>query len=188
MAVYSVFKALGVDISVRPIYDLKNDYIFEDYDPDNPHSYDNYSMNEEESDRKVEKEDEDNVEKSFVGNSCGQVQLTEVGGYDASREEILAEANARWLKVKWLNKPASRDISFVHLTVSRSWSLNSLLITNARFSMETRPALMRCIRMPLWSSQCLRLLHARVLVSSRLPDKLAFFGSVRLGEMQLHHT
>jgi len=118
MAVYSVFKVLGLDISVRPIYDLKNDYIFEDYDPDDPHSYNNYSINEE-GDHKAGKEDEENV-KSFVGNSCGQVQLTEVGGYDTSREEILAEANARWLKVKWLTKPASSNISFVHLTVSRS--------------------------------------------------------------------
>ncbi|KAJ4356849.1 uncharacterized protein N0V89_004886 [Didymosphaeria variabile] len=142
MAVYSVFQALGLDISVRPIYDLKHNHMFDDYDPDKPDSW------SDDGEVETEDEDEDNVEKSFVGNSCGEIIFTPVG-YDALRQEILDEADAHWLKIKWLTKPASRDISFVHVTVSTSCPPSGLLVANARFSMEMTLALMRCTRMPL---------------------------------------
>lgn len=171
MAVYSVFKELHLDVTAHPIFDLQSNYLFEDFDPDHPERdrWDNKKYREEHGDS------EDDAEKSFAGNSFGRIIVTELG-YDVSREEILAEADGHWLRVKWLNKPSWRHLSFLHVTVSMHSFLNINLVTDNRFSMETNLALTRCIAVLLWSLPFLKLLRARILACWKLLGEL--FGAV----------
>ena len=116
MAVYSVFKALGLEIVVRPIFDLENNYEFQDR-----RENESDAGSDEESDNidvSTKNNLEEGTKKSFVGNALGKVITTEAGGFEESNEEILQAAGGRWLNVKWLTKPKSREVSFVHLTVS----------------------------------------------------------------------
>ncbi|KAF2649770.1 hypothetical protein K491DRAFT_683553 [Lophiostoma macrostomum CBS 122681] len=123
MAVYSVFKALGLKMSVRPIFDLGNFY-------DDDDDYYGSSDGEEEDDHSIKQTG------SFILNSCGGVCVTEVGGGEESNEEILQAASGRWLKVNWLTDPSAfSEISFVHLTygneagISQVYSHAALVVT-----------------------------------------------------------
>lgn len=87
MVVYTVFLALDLDVSVRPILDAR---IFGDSVEGDGHS---------------------------VGNKLQEVLTTETGGYEESEQEIVQEYGGKWLNVNWLTEPANKNVGYVHLTV-----------------------------------------------------------------------
>ncbi|USP77941.1 hypothetical protein yc1106_05215 [Curvularia clavata] len=119
MAVYSVFKRLGQRVKVRPVFDLDNPGLWND-------EYDDTQDEDE------DQESEENGVKAFVGNSCGQIVVTDAGGYEgSSNDEILRAAPGDWLRVVWLNRPSSTNMSFVHMTYGNQAGVNEVYTSAA---------------------------------------------------------
>jgi hypothetical protein len=104
MAVYSIFKALGLQVVVRPIFDLKNNWYF---------GLEKQDKYEGEVSRQLHKD------LDFVGRNMGGVQTTEIGGEDSGPAEVLSEVDGDWYKIEWLTRPMWKSTGLVHLTVSR---------------------------------------------------------------------
>ncbi|KAF2795417.1 hypothetical protein K505DRAFT_382401 [Melanomma pulvis-pyrius CBS 109.77] len=107
MAVYSIFLALGLDISVRPILSLEDNWFFDFYDIN---------------------------DQNYVGDKLRQIKLTEAGNYeDEDSNEILREFGGKWLKVNWLTHPTSKNVGFVHMTYGNEPGINHVYTYAALF-------------------------------------------------------
>lgn len=98
MAVYEVFRALGLKVEVRAVLDHLRDY--EDYGEE-------YSTSDD---------GEPGGEINFLGNELGEIHITEVGGFEEAYLEIIEDYPSDRVQVRWLTEPRWPDIGMVHLT------------------------------------------------------------------------
>jgi len=105
MAVYSIFKALGLTVRVRPVLQIEKEP-----SPDYPYEIEM---------------DDDGDEYSYVGTDLHDVWHTAVGASECeTRDDILREFPAKWLHVTWLtyHEPHS-NTGLVHMTVCKRATL-----------------------------------------------------------------
>jgi hypothetical protein len=108
MAVYSIFVALGLETTVRPVLE-----------------HDERWFEDEELDEMDESEDESisatNIfDRAFVRDDLTEVVTSYEGGYDGdSYRDIIESFHGREMRVNWLThlKKQNRNIGMVHLTV-----------------------------------------------------------------------
>jgi hypothetical protein len=104
MAVYEVFRALGLKVEVRPVLDHLADY--EDYWEE---YYEDDTGEPGGGIRYLKK-------YNFLGKKLGHIELTSAGGFEESYEELIEEYPADRVQVRWLTKPVVKSIGMVHLT------------------------------------------------------------------------
>lgn len=110
MAVYNVFRALGLEIQVRAILDTESEAFQEHYEncAENA-SYDGY-------------EDYEDYNPAFrsqtVVGRLGGRRPSEIGGGEEDMENVVSEWSGDWKKVVWVNNPTWREMDMVHMTVS----------------------------------------------------------------------
>lgn len=101
MALFSVFRALDLSITIRP----KLNILYQD-------------LYEETSDY-----NETEANDAYLGSKLHTIVFTEAGGYDgADWKYIVSRFPGAWEKVNWLTNPPFRydedqNVGFVHLTV-----------------------------------------------------------------------
>ncbi|KAF2117341.1 hypothetical protein BDV96DRAFT_611764 [Lophiotrema nucula] len=139
MAIYSVFKGLGLEVSVKSVLDILNNSLFD------PSDYDDYMSGEDNSDGDIDENTETKLRKprwwdgSYLKNIEGDVVVAEVGGYEESVEEILGVSGARQSDVLWLTRPIHGNVGMVHLTYGNEAGINCLY-THAALIIEIPPA------------------------------------------------
>ena len=105
MVTYEVFKALGIQVDVRPFLDLsqkREQGWFNEYDSNG---------NEHEGDY---------FEHDHFGKELAETIATELSTEYCSMKEVVEEFPNDQLKVKWLNEPVvnTKNVQFSYLTVS----------------------------------------------------------------------
>lgn len=139
MAVYSIFKAIGLQVSVRPVIKDGRDWIVNGY------YVESYCTVPEGS--------------YYVGTKLHEVLTTSAGGEGYLCEEVLEEFKGEWLPVTWLigvNK-ATRNLGMAHIAVCViAATFHDLLLT--LHSTVTRLRWTRSILMPRSPSMSQRLI------------------------------
>ncbi|KAF2635634.1 hypothetical protein P280DRAFT_436898 [Massarina eburnea CBS 473.64] len=104
MAVYSVFKALGLDVTIRPVLQLDE-------------SGDGCSL--------VISVNEDHLDEDFIGHSLSELVITERGGNgDCPGQLILNEFGGSWMSVNWLTYPVHDEYNLAHATYGNEPGVN----------------------------------------------------------------
>ena len=96
MAVYSVFLALGLEISVRPILDKGADHSDNDFRRD---------------------DSEDDLD--YVGKELSEPITTDIGDEGDTMDEVYNAFGGDQVQVNWLTQPIWDNLGLVHLTVRR---------------------------------------------------------------------
>ncbi|KAF1969278.1 hypothetical protein BU23DRAFT_591683 [Bimuria novae-zelandiae CBS 107.79] len=122
MAVYSVFLAIGLHISVRPVleFSLRDEY--DDY----------YDMDDEDP------ATDDCAEKNFIGRQLKSLVVSDAGGYEESRKEVLESYGGEWLNVNWLTNAKHKNIGYVHMAYGNEAS-TSFKYTHAALIVSIPP-------------------------------------------------
>ena len=125
MALYAVFKELGLEVEVRPI--------LKDID-------------------KIYEIEENNI-VPHIGDVPGRVVMTEWGGQEGDDpDEIPLQFGEKLRGVNWITDPLFKDLALVHLTVclpaSEGEENDQVVIQN---STETNQISAQLTPMPLWS-------------------------------------
>lgn len=100
MAVYDVFRALGLKLDTRAILDGNardeeedDEYGDEDYPREYQHRY------------------------NTIAGRLGRLRFTELGGDEESQREVIEGWGGEHMDVTWVNAPRSSSIDMVHMTV-----------------------------------------------------------------------
>lgn len=112
MAVYDVFKAVGLEIQVRAILDARDslDEYIEDYEE--------RTMYDSEDEVRSDYEPPRLQTHAVVGN-LGGYGTTETGGWEEQGiDEIIEEWSESFMNIVWVNEPHHSGPDMVHLTVS----------------------------------------------------------------------
>ncbi|KAF2825289.1 hypothetical protein CC86DRAFT_41658 [Ophiobolus disseminans] len=108
MAVYDVFRALGLRVKVYAILAGDNNDGYEDYEDED------------------EDEDEGDLRCSILGELCG-LQVTEEGGYDGSTLREITDAwGGQHVNVTWANEPQHLGPGLVHLTYGNQAGVDTM--------------------------------------------------------------
>jgi hypothetical protein len=119
MAVYTVFKALGLDIEVRAILDT-NLQEFEDYyeaHEENYKEHEEYAYGTRNQNRMQPYTPPIFQSHAVVGGLGGR-GVSEIGARDENLDEIVQAWSGNFKKVEWVNAPRQSELDMVHLTVS----------------------------------------------------------------------
>jgi hypothetical protein len=126
MAVYSVFLALGLQISIRQILDIREDY-YPGFDEELSSYAEDPGLILEENlgNYEIERIEEYKkfMGKSFLSHNLYEVHVTETGGNEEHTSEILEELDGEWANVLWLTKPRHTNVQLAHLTVRLNFAL-----------------------------------------------------------------
>jgi hypothetical protein len=124
MAVYDVFKALGLHIHVRAILDTNHDSAFLDYFEDYEERYyaekcryDRFGL----PIRHGEVYKPPRMQTHAVVGDLGRMRIVEAGGNGEGIEELVeAWWGGSYMKLIWVNKPRHSDLDMAHVTASTS--------------------------------------------------------------------
>jgi hypothetical protein len=112
MAVYTVFRALGLKIQVRAILDKDT------------RGFNDYLENHEDNFFDDHLEEEDAYElpplatHTVVGTLGGHGFTEDLGGDGDDYEDVVSAWSTDWRKVVWVNGPRQSDLDMIHMTVS----------------------------------------------------------------------
>lgn len=134
MAVYSVFLALGLNISIRPVLELDEEELMGYYDD--------------------ELEDKHFPENNFVASKLKPLVVSDVGGDGSDIVKTIESFGGEWLDVNWLNSAKHENIGFVHLKVCLHAKVLIFILSNTRNSTETKLKLHTRTPMRLSLSPC----------------------------------
>jgi len=112
LAVYSVFKALGLKVDIRAVLDPSSEDSDEEHCSDSGEEYCCDSDEEHYTGRKIN----DSKNRCFLRRNYGDIEITEVGGFEESKYEICQAFASQEVEVTWLTQPVWRELGMVHLT------------------------------------------------------------------------
>jgi len=120
MAVYHVFRALGLQVKVNAI-------LADDTDDDDDYNEDeDEDEDQDEDERNRDPRNDTNTNDTItIAGRLGNFRVSQVGGHDGwNRREIIDEWGGERMNVTWVNEREYCDIDMVHLTVSIFISCN----------------------------------------------------------------
>jgi len=161
MAVYSIFLALGLNISVRPILDHKNNERFDSY---KEHLEEKLYM-EYYRDHPQPKYEHDLdrpfvspsntpgpdllatafipfIEDSYIGRKLGDVLVTTAGGEGDDYKGLCEAWDGDLRKVNWLTEPKWREKAIAHMTYGNEAGIGTMY-SHAAMVVEVPPASLR---------------------------------------------
>lgn len=109
MAVYSIFVALGLEITVRPVLEYSESWFEEE----------EQYWSEDDSMSLVSNPEMDIFDRAFVGDNLTEVVVSCAGDEGDNYRDIIDSFDAREMGVNWLTRRSeqNRNIGMVHLTV-----------------------------------------------------------------------
>jgi hypothetical protein len=161
MAVYSIFLALGLNISVRPILDHKDNKQFDSYKerleeklyieyyrdrprPDYAHDLDKPFVplsNTPEPDL-LATASIPFIEDFYIGRKLGDVLVTTAGGEGDDYEGLCEAWDGDLRKVNWLTEPKWREKAIAHMTYGNEAGIGTMY-SHAAMVVEVPPASLR---------------------------------------------
>ncbi|KAJ4377977.1 hypothetical protein N0V83_000807 [Neocucurbitaria cava] len=129
MAVYDVFKAVGLELQVRAVLDTRNslnEYIA-DYEERNMYNSEDEVRSDYEPPR---------LQTHTVVGKLGGYGTTETGGWEGDGlDEVIEEWSESFMNIVWVNEPHHSSLDMVHLTygneagIGTLYSFAALLVT-----------------------------------------------------------
>jgi hypothetical protein len=158
MAVYSIFLALGLKISVRPILDHKDNEQFDSYKEcleerlymkyykHHPRPNYDYDPNGSSSYSPVPDLLATTyipfLEESYIGRKLGDVLVTMAGGESDNYKRLCEAWDGDLRKVNWLTEPRWRETAIAHMTYGNQAGIGTMY-SHAAMVVEVPPASVR---------------------------------------------